>query len=195
MTPVPPQLAPVALMLGRWESSSCAEHWAPVDDVLIGVAFMGEMFELMKIDVAGDNVRYVVMPGGGTEVAFPLVSASPETVVFENPEHDAPKVIEYHLRGKKLKTRIGSAERMEWICALRTAEPVDAPDVLAAEVTSSAGRAAVMSGTSPDGSLGFTIGTFTHPVAGMPAAPYATVWRPAESGAWSIEADLIVLVD
>jgi hypothetical protein len=190
MTPLPPLLAPLAFLVGSWEganwsvggSPACAEHWARVGDELHGVAFVDRTFELMQVEVVEESVRYVVRPGGGPAVAFPLVSATDEVVSFANPAHDAPRIVEYHRRKEKLRTRIGDAERMEWVCSLRREEPGATVEVLAADRAREAGRTAVLSGVSPSGVLAFTIGTWSSPNG--ETGSYTTVWQREDDGGW-----------
>lgn len=53
-------------------------------------------FEWLRIEARSGSIVYVAHPGGrmpGTE--FTLTEASPDAVVFENPDHDFPRRIEY----------------------------------------------------------------------------------------------------
>ena len=201
MSPFPPKLGHLALMLsGDWESPNpgytCAEHWAEVGDVLYGVAFMGGSFELLKVDVVGGRVRYVARPNGGPEVVFPLASLSPKTVTFANPEHDQPQVIEYRVRlNNKIRTRSETGGKWSRLCSLAFVETPSAPEILAAERALSSGREATLSGISPDGAFGFTIGTWNEQQSATQAAAYATVWRQDESGRWSAVSDAVDPVD
>jgi hypothetical protein len=58
-------------------------------------------YEFMRI-VAGDDgkPRYVVIPSGQAETAFPLKEVAADSVVFEAPEHDFPQRIRYRLVDK-----------------------------------------------------------------------------------------------
>jgi hypothetical protein len=54
-------------------------------------------FEFLRIEESAEGIRYVASPGGGPATAFPLARTAERRVVFENPEHDWPQVIEYRL--------------------------------------------------------------------------------------------------
>jgi hypothetical protein len=54
-------------------------------------------FEYLRVEADGEAVRYVASPGGGAPTVFPLARSAAGHVVFENPDHDWPQVIEYRL--------------------------------------------------------------------------------------------------
>lgn len=187
MTPLPPLLAPLAFLIGRWESPAiCSEHWASVGDVFYGVGFVGGDFEVLKIYVLAGQVRYLTRPGGAPETAFPLVRVNDVGAVFANPAHEDPQVIEYRRTGDRLRTFAGSDRERTGICSLwKRPDAGSAPDVVAADRTTNPQHTPAMSGTSPDGTLAFTIGTWSSPGGTTPVGAYATVWKHGENGAWA----------
>lgn len=106
---VPPvkskDIADLSWLVGKWESkgqnSSFEEHWMwPRDGVMIGMGreMSGSkmsFFEYLRIEQRKDGLFYVAQPNGKTQTDFRLTHTSKNTLVFENPEHDFPKKIEY----------------------------------------------------------------------------------------------------
>lgn len=65
--------------------------------------------EKLKLIVKDNSVFYVAeVPGNNGETLFKLTQVSDKNAVFENPQHDFPKKIEYTLDGKKLKATISA---------------------------------------------------------------------------------------
>ncbi len=65
--------------------------------------------EKLKLVVRDNAVYYVAeVPGNKSETLFKLTQITDKTVVFENPQHDFPKKIEYMLDGNKLKATISA---------------------------------------------------------------------------------------
>lgn len=52
-------------------------------------------FEFLRIESRADGVVYVAQPQGRPPVEFKLTQRSENRAVFENPQHDHPKVIRY----------------------------------------------------------------------------------------------------
>jgi len=52
-------------------------------------------FELVRIDLDEGRLTYRAAPSGQAPAAFPLREATPERLVFENPDHDFPQRIGY----------------------------------------------------------------------------------------------------
>ena len=90
----------------RWEKNGNLEMkgW--------GVSMNGAdtaFVEKLKLIVKDNSVYYVAeVPGNQGETLFKLTQVSDKSVVFENPQHDFPKKIEYILDGKKLKATISA---------------------------------------------------------------------------------------
>jgi hypothetical protein len=57
------------------------------------------MFEYLRIVTKPDGIYYVAQPNGRPPTEFKLTKAEKGRVVFENPQHDHPKIITYRLDG------------------------------------------------------------------------------------------------
>lgn len=100
---------------GVWKSDNdkgptVEEHWmAPAGGVMCGMGRMvsngrAVFFEYLRIGQEKDgSVVYYALPfGRGTPTPFTLTSLEGTRAVFENPQHDDPKVITYTLEGDRL---------------------------------------------------------------------------------------------
>lgn len=80
------------------------EHWIPssggmmlgVSSSVAGSKAVG--FEFLRIEARDDGVFYVAQPNGRPGTEFTLTEQTSDSVRFDNPEHDHPKIIRYHLR-------------------------------------------------------------------------------------------------
>ena len=102
----------LAFMAGCWtlvrpNGSKIEEQWlAPAGGMMIGMSRTvrdGKLreFEFMRIVPGEDGKpRYVAIPSGQPEAAFPLKEIGANTVTFEAPEHDFPQRILYRLVDK-----------------------------------------------------------------------------------------------
>jgi hypothetical protein len=100
-------LADVAFLAGAWQGERgrlrFEEHWlAPAGGLMLGLSrtLAGDKavaFEFLRLEERADGVFYVAQPGGRPPTAFKLTRAEAGLAVFENPEHDHPKVIRYRL--------------------------------------------------------------------------------------------------
>jgi hypothetical protein len=54
-------------------------------------------FEFLRIEARDEGIFYVAQPGGNPPTEFQLTRLSADEVVFENPQHDHPKIIRYRL--------------------------------------------------------------------------------------------------
>lgn len=107
--PLDENLAPVAFIAGHWagehDNGVIEENWLSASGgTMIGTGrlILGErtaFFEYLRIEHRRDgSIVYIAQPKGrspGTE--FTLTHSSEREVVFENPEHDNPKLIRYTL--------------------------------------------------------------------------------------------------
>lgn len=113
--PKPFAIDDLAWIGGVWKSDNSQgptveEHWmAPAGGVMCGMGRMvsnGRLvfFEYLRIGQEKDgSVVYYALPfGRGTPVPFTLTSLEGTKAVFENPQHDDPKVITYTLEGDRL---------------------------------------------------------------------------------------------
>lgn len=100
---------------GEWRTEAgkgpvFEEHWmSPAGGVICGMGRMvgGDrliFFEYLRISQEKDgSIVYHAMPmGRGAPTPFTLTSLEGTKVVFENPQHDDPKVITYTLDGDRL---------------------------------------------------------------------------------------------
>ena len=98
----------LSFLAGKWKTknanSSFEEHWmAPADGSMIG---MGremdgnkmQFHEYLRIEQRKDGIFYVAQPMGKAPTDFRLTNENTNTLMFENPEHDFPKVITYEKR-------------------------------------------------------------------------------------------------
>jgi hypothetical protein len=104
-----PQTAPsiesVRWIAGEWKGSmgkaEIEEHWTPLKGGgMLGVSRTVAggrmvMFEFLRVVERPDGVFYIAQPGGRSPTDFKLTKATEREAVFENPQHDHPKVISY----------------------------------------------------------------------------------------------------
>ena len=115
-------------MSGTWVTRTgenwIEERWAPPRaGVLMGTSLAGaeqraDSYEFMRIAPDKDGVvSFWGSPEGAPPVAFKLLSATPNSVVFENPAHDFPTRIAYRRDGEVLTATIsgpGGAGAQSW---------------------------------------------------------------------------------
>lgn len=116
-------------LAGHWCSTSgdrsIEEHWlAERGGLMLGVnrtVVRGTAsFEFLRIVIDGGGARYIAQPGGAPPTTFTLVSATLNSVVFANPQHDFPKRVQYRREGATLSARVddgsenGSSEEFLW---------------------------------------------------------------------------------
>ena len=115
-------------MSGAWAETTqrgwTEERWSPPrGGVMLGTGLSGRGgtardFEFMRIAAAADGtISFWGSPRGRTAVAFRLVSASANQVLFENPRHDFPTRIAYRRSGDTLVATIsgpGGANAQTW---------------------------------------------------------------------------------
>lgn len=101
----------LAWMSGSWagehDGGVIEEHWmAPSGNSMSGMSRMVAggrtgFFEFLRIRTNKDGVvEYLAQPVGRCPpVAFALTRCGPGLAVFENPQHDDPKLIRYELAG------------------------------------------------------------------------------------------------
>ena len=94
-------------MEGDWRGESgkarIEEHWIEAaGGIMLGVSrtiVSGKTvaFEFLRIEARADGIFYVAQPNGSAPTDFKLTQASAGEAVFENPQHDHPKIIRYRL--------------------------------------------------------------------------------------------------
>lgn len=108
----PSDIDKLGFMAGCWtltrpNGTKIEEQWlAPAGGAMIGMSRSvrdGKLreYEFVRI-VPGDDgkLRYVALPSGQTESAFPVKEIGENAVTFEAPEHDFPQRILYRLVDK-----------------------------------------------------------------------------------------------
>ncbi|HSF18050.1 MAG TPA: DUF6265 family protein [Vicinamibacteria bacterium] len=95
----------LGFLTGSWLYQSggveIEEHWTPVKGgTLFGVSrtvVEGRTvaFEYLRIESRGEGIFYVAQPNGRPGTDFELTRFDASTAVFENPQHDHPKIIRY----------------------------------------------------------------------------------------------------
>ncbi len=98
-------LAGLSWLAGGWRGEMgqavIEEHWTKAaGGVMLGVSrtVVGDKavgFEFLRIEVRADGIYYVAQPNGRAGTDFKLTKLEGESAVFENPEHDHPKIIRY----------------------------------------------------------------------------------------------------
>ena len=68
-------------------------------------------FEFMRITTAADaSLVFIAQPGGRPPVYFKATVVESTRIVFANPDHDAPKSIEYRRDGERLTVYLDAPE-------------------------------------------------------------------------------------
>ena len=116
-------------MVGHWQgksgNTSMEELWlAPDGGLMLGLhrdVFGPDraFFEYLRIEQKADEITYFASPGGAPATPFLLKELENGRAVFNNPNHDFPKVIIYSRQGEKLTARVegeqnGQLAMSEW---------------------------------------------------------------------------------
>ncbi len=98
-------LGSLRFLEGSWKGESGAmvfeERWTDAaGGTMLGVArtiASGKIvgFEFLRIEGREDGVYYVAQPNGNPPTEFRMTRVSGSEAVFENPQHDHPKIIRY----------------------------------------------------------------------------------------------------
>ncbi len=101
-------LSDLSWMVGQWEckadNAEFEEHWMrAAGDSMIGMGREvkdGKLafHEYLRLEHRSDGIYYVAQPFGKLVTEYKLSKATPNLLVFENPDHDFPKKIEYSLQ-------------------------------------------------------------------------------------------------
>jgi uncharacterized protein DUF6265 len=112
-----PTLKDLGWIAGSWEGKvgrfDAEEHWTkPAGGTMIGMGrvLSGDrtvVFEYLRVLEKKGGIVYVAQPKGSMPVEFKLTKCDADSVTFENPEHDNPKLIYYK------KTKDGISARTE----------------------------------------------------------------------------------
>jgi Domain of unknown function (DUF6265) len=115
-----PAINDLAWIAGAWEGSVGAaqleEHWTkPGGKTMIGMGrtIIGDrtvQYEYLRIEERKTGIVYIASPNGAKPTEFKLTKFGAESVTFENPQHDNPKVITYRKTKDGLSARIDGDE-------------------------------------------------------------------------------------
>ena len=123
-------LSELAWLAGGWQGTMgkahIEEHWIqPAGGTMLGLSRTVAggrtvAFEFLRIESRVDGVVYMAQPQGRPPVEFKLTQRSENRAVFENPQHDHPKIIRYSreadgsLRAEIEGDEKGKRKRMEF---------------------------------------------------------------------------------
>ena len=95
----------LAWLAGGWQGTmgkaQIEEHWIqPAGGTMLAVSRTVAngrtvAFEFLRIESRADGTFYITQPQGRPPVEFKLTQRSDNRAVFENPQHDHPKIIRY----------------------------------------------------------------------------------------------------
>ncbi|HEU0006219.1 MAG TPA: DUF6265 family protein [Terriglobia bacterium] len=98
-------LSDLTWLAGGWQGimgkAQIEEHWIqPAGGTMLAVSRTVAngrtvAFEFLRIESRADGTFYVAQPQGRPPVEFKLTQRSENRAVFENPQHDHPKIIRY----------------------------------------------------------------------------------------------------
>lgn len=113
-------LADLQFFSRQWKGESgkatIEEHWTEASGgTMLGVSrtvVSGKTvaFEYLRIEARADGIFYVAQPNGRPPTDFKLTKVAPGEAVFENPEHDHPKIIRYRLDEGSLVAQVEGDE-------------------------------------------------------------------------------------
>jgi hypothetical protein len=116
----PNALEPLRFLEGVWKGgsgkASFEERWTDAaGGTMLGVSrtiVSGKTvaFEFLRIEAREDGVFYVAQPNGRPPTDFKLTRVSAGEAVFENPQHDHPKIIRYRLSEGELVAAVEGDE-------------------------------------------------------------------------------------
>jgi hypothetical protein len=113
------KLDQLAWLAAGWmeKDGEIEEHWiAPKGGLMLGcgrtvVNGKAREFEFLRIEERENgDVFYVAQPGGRPATEFKLVASGGEGWVFENPEHDFPRTIQYERTSGGMNVTLGGVE-------------------------------------------------------------------------------------
>jgi uncharacterized protein DUF6265 len=107
-TPATATVAQLSWLAGTWSGGdgpvSFEERWTPpAAGAMLGVSrtLKGDRmlsFEFLRIVERDGSLVYIAQPGGRPPTEFALTAITADSVTFENPTHDFPKMIRYSRR-------------------------------------------------------------------------------------------------
>jgi len=130
-----PDIKHLSWMAGSWTGAATGravaeEHWiAPVGGAMLGMSRTVARermvaFEFLRIEQRADGIYYVAQPNGRPPTDFKLTKVEGKFAVFENPQHDFPKMITYRIDGEAtlVATVEGDAGKKQVFRFTRTAK-------------------------------------------------------------------------
>jgi hypothetical protein len=105
-------VAALAWLAGTWRGEgegASHEAWTVArGGAMAGFGWSGEgeQHETLRIESEAGEIRYVASPSSQARTEFVLTSIAADRAVFENPQHDFPKRIEYTREGDRMVARI-----------------------------------------------------------------------------------------
>jgi Domain of unknown function (DUF6265) len=124
--PPPRDLGKLAFMVGCWKSADGVnlEVWSPPEGgIMFGYATTTKAgttelvgFEQSRIDIRPGRATYTASPDGQRPVVFtetkpdPLALVAPNTVTFENADHDYPQRITYQATKEGLAAAVSKLD-------------------------------------------------------------------------------------
>ena len=103
-----PTLMDLSWFVGDWQMShervTIEEHWIPAKGgLMLGLSRTvsggrAVAFEFLRIEERENGIYYVAQPKGRPPTDFKLIKLEDKAVVFENPDHDFPRIIRYQLK-------------------------------------------------------------------------------------------------
>jgi hypothetical protein len=117
-------IAQLTWLAGTWSGGdsrvSVEERWTPpaggamlaVSRTLTGDRMVA--FEFLRIVERNGTLIYIAQPNGRPPTEFTMTASSADSVTFENPTHDFPKMIRYGKRADgSLEARVSDGPRGE----------------------------------------------------------------------------------
>lgn len=118
------QFESLSWLVGAWDRTdvrpgeTASEEWRRVGDssyVGRGVVVAGEdtvFVEALELRLTDDAIDYIAeTPGNAEPVLFRLTTITDTSFISENPAHDFPKRIAYHLNGRYLRAVISGGDQ------------------------------------------------------------------------------------
>ncbi|MEO5926349.1 MAG: DUF6265 family protein [Bryobacteraceae bacterium] len=116
-----PSLTTLNWLAANWTGplgqATTEENWTPAAaGLMLGTSrtYTGNRllsFEFLRIEQRPTGIFYVAQPEGRPPTEFKATTITSTEVLFENPQHDHPKLISYKLEGKALLITLEGDEK------------------------------------------------------------------------------------
>jgi hypothetical protein len=178
---------------GAWQSADGdRETWVRASNVLWGIGFSDDGYEVMRIERDRAALRFTAWPDGDGGTTFVASASSEGSVRFENLHHDFPQVVSYTREGESLKAlAVAGERRLEFAWTRVAALPAPAleqADLSFARDTAARGAEGWAAWFAPDGAL-WRQGRVQGPDAVLAAMTktfgqdaFRLSWKPTASG-------------